>query len=74
VDWYDSNYYNTSPGVDPQGPDSGTERSVRGGGWSSHAKDARSASRGRLTPTSKHHDLGFRVVLPILSLTNQTDT
>ena len=31
-DWYDRDYYPVSPGSNPQGPDSGTCRVIRGGG------------------------------------------
>jgi len=30
-DWYDSDYYGNSPGKDPQGPNSGSNRVIRGG-------------------------------------------
>ena len=30
-DWYGEDYYNSSPRVDPQGPDSGSARVIRGG-------------------------------------------
>ncbi|MDF1723118.1 MAG: SUMF1/EgtB/PvdO family nonheme iron enzyme [Alcanivorax sp.] len=30
-DWYDKNYYEKSPGVNPKGPDSGTKKLLRGG-------------------------------------------
>jgi formylglycine-generating enzyme required for sulfatase activity len=32
-DWYDPNYYRTSPRNNPMGPPSGTYRTIRGGGW-----------------------------------------
>ena len=33
-DWYDANYYKTSPPDDPRGPGDGKEKVVRGGSWS----------------------------------------
>ena len=45
-DWYGENYYKNSPASDPQGPRSGTSRTVRGGGWGSHTGSLRSARRG----------------------------
>jgi formylglycine-generating enzyme required for sulfatase activity len=33
-DWYDEGYYETSPGSNPTGPESGPLRALRGGGWS----------------------------------------
>lgn len=32
-DWYDLNYYASSPKSDPPGPNRGSERVVRGGSW-----------------------------------------
>jgi formylglycine-generating enzyme required for sulfatase activity len=32
-DWYDAEYYATSPGGDPTGPGTGEERVLRGGSW-----------------------------------------
>jgi formylglycine-generating enzyme required for sulfatase activity len=32
-DWYDANYYSVSPYSNPQGPETGTYRVLRGGGW-----------------------------------------
>ena len=31
LDWYDKNYYEKSPGVNPQGPETGTRKLLRGG-------------------------------------------
>jgi eukaryotic-like serine/threonine-protein kinase len=32
-DWYDENYYESSPSENPQGPSSGDDRGLRGGSW-----------------------------------------
>jgi formylglycine-generating enzyme required for sulfatase activity len=32
-DWYDRDYYRTSPEYDPEGPDAGEEKVLRGGSW-----------------------------------------
>jgi formylglycine-generating enzyme required for sulfatase activity len=34
-DWYDKDYYKTSPATNPQGPASGERRVIRGGHWAS---------------------------------------
>jgi formylglycine-generating enzyme required for sulfatase activity len=49
--------------IDPEGPESGTERVCRGGAWSSYSKYIRSATRGRDVPTNRGNNLGFRVSL-----------
>jgi formylglycine-generating enzyme required for sulfatase activity len=33
ADWYDAEYYKSSPGKDPAGPSEGTQRVLRGGSW-----------------------------------------
>jgi formylglycine-generating enzyme required for sulfatase activity len=62
-DWYDSNYYDTSPYDNPTGPASGTERVFHGGGWYSGAGDCRVAFRYLATPDGRDISLGFRIVL-----------
>ncbi len=42
-DWYESDYYTKSPVNDPQGPNTGTTRVLRGGSWIDHAAFCRSA-------------------------------
>ncbi|MDA1018482.1 MAG: SUMF1/EgtB/PvdO family nonheme iron enzyme, partial [Planctomycetota bacterium] len=49
-DWYDSDYYKTSPASDPKGPGSGRSRVLRGGGWDDLAWFCRSANRDRISP------------------------
>jgi formylglycine-generating enzyme required for sulfatase activity len=62
-DWYDASYYASSPATDPQeGPGSGRTRVLRGGSWSSHASDLRSAYRRNITPDNSRYTFGFRVV------------
>ena len=48
--------------LDPVGPETGSERVIRGGSWYYFARDCRSASRGEYWPNSKDDILGFRVV------------
>jgi len=64
-DRYDNNYYNVSPYDNPQGPAVGTTRVARGGEWHSVAFWCRSACRNYVSPGSKYHNLGFRVVLDV---------
>lgn len=62
-DWYDEKYYINSPKIDPQGPLKGEFRCVRGGAWDYYAKYCRSGFRGRLLPSKKYNNVGFRVVI-----------
>jgi formylglycine-generating enzyme required for sulfatase activity len=63
ADWYDSSYYGTSPGVDPQGPSSGSSRVLRGGSWSHEPIGVRCAFRDDSTPDYRYGGSGFRLVL-----------
>ena len=61
ADWYGS--YAATSIRDPKGPESGSERVVRGGGdWCTSAVNSRSAFRGKSTPGNRYSGLGFRVV------------
>ena len=62
ADWYGAEYYGTSPADDPTGPESGTDRVIRGGTWSFRPLGARSAERSWTTPDSRNCSAGFRVV------------
>ncbi|MDE5908353.1 MAG: SUMF1/EgtB/PvdO family nonheme iron enzyme, partial [Lachnospiraceae bacterium] len=59
-DWYGS--YDTGEQTDPTGPDIGTLRVNRGGGWNDFAKNLRSAYRATLPPDSASFNLGLRLV------------
>jgi sulfatase modifying factor 1 len=62
-DWLGANYYSESSGAtDPQGPDSGENRVVRGGGWLSDPFNCRSAARLNWRPSPRNYFVGFRVV------------
>ncbi|MBP3694252.1 MAG: formylglycine-generating enzyme family protein [Thermoguttaceae bacterium] len=62
-DWYASDYYTESPTSDPTGPNSGSYRVFRGGGWDGDAGDCRSANRNCVVPGGRGNFLGFRIVL-----------
>jgi formylglycine-generating enzyme required for sulfatase activity len=49
-DWFDAGYYARSPTTDPQGPESGSQRVVRGGSWHVTATSWRSAFRRSYDP------------------------
>jgi hypothetical protein len=61
-DWYDPDYYHHLPDSNPQGPEEGSERIIRGGSFDNVATDARSARRRSWLAGSVLPDLGFRCV------------
>jgi formylglycine-generating enzyme required for sulfatase activity len=63
ADWYDQDTYSLSTMVNPQGPQSGDERVLRGGGWVSGEIFTRSAFRNRLSPDDSTDAYGFRCAL-----------
>jgi formylglycine-generating enzyme required for sulfatase activity len=62
-DRYDSKYYGSGSNKDPQGPDGGDSRVLRGGSWGNGARDCRAAYRFRVGPAYRSNDVGFRVRL-----------
>ncbi len=60
-DWYDANYYKNSPALNPQGPEKGDNRVVRGGSWDYVSNFCRVANRGDFSPTYRSDIIGFRV-------------
>ncbi len=65
-DKYSKRYYKKSPVEDPQGPDYGVDRVIRGGAWNSYPYATSAFYRYRLSPDSCNGvvggDVGFRVV------------
>ena len=61
-DNYDKKYYSISPEKDPQGPEAGRKKVVRGGSWINQAYSCRSAARGYYSTDYTDSDFGFRIV------------
>ena len=61
-DWYDADYYKSSPSSDPQGAASGSSRVIRGGGWGGTAEYCRVSYRDNSAAANRAGALGFRVV------------
>ncbi len=59
-DWYDPEYYSNSPDKNPQGPQTGILKVIRGGSWRSFDSDLRVTSRGKGGFALKTHGIGFR--------------
>ena len=59
-DWYGD--YSSSPQTDPQGPNSGKYRVLRGGSWYSYVSLCRVADRRGHSPDFRYGSFGFRLV------------
>jgi formylglycine-generating enzyme required for sulfatase activity len=76
-DYYDRDYYKSSPKVDPKGPEKGVlatdyndfYRVIRGGCWLDEGRACRSAYRFRAMPHDPYRLIGFRVVCLVESKT-----
>jgi formylglycine-generating enzyme required for sulfatase activity len=64
-DWYDKDYFASSPKVEPAGPSSGDKKVTRGGSFASGPEDCSSSMRGSDPPTHKGPNIGFRLVMTI---------
>jgi len=66
-DWYSS--YSSSSQTNPKGPQSGSDRVLRGGGWSYNARYCRVSGRNSVSPSYSYNDgddgYGFRLVLSL---------
>lgn len=65
-DWYDPNYYGSSPFDNPTGPSQGKLRVLRGGSWL--VADVRMLScshRHKVPPDTYSYGIGFRIVCPV---------
>ncbi len=67
VDWYDKDYYKTAPEKNPKGPEKGTQRGFRGGGWIDSTPSVRAAQRNGTDPNTKMNWLGFRCARDVRS-------
>jgi uncharacterized protein (TIGR02996 family) len=63
ADWCDEEYYEHSPAVDPQGPEDGFLRILRGGSWWEEPRFSRSSHRCWYDPDAPYNTCGFRLVL-----------
>jgi formylglycine-generating enzyme required for sulfatase activity len=59
-DWYDPDYYKTSPSKNPTGPSTGESKVIRGGSWGSASDALRSANREIHSPSIRGLGTGFR--------------
>lgn len=59
-DWYGD--YDVNDKINPKGPDNGTEKVDRGGGFHNAAWECRSASRSSIPPGNRGAGISFRIV------------
>ena len=60
ADWWDPNYYFTSPSSNPSGPSIGSANVNRGGSWDASQNFVRSAERNVNNPNAWSYSFGFR--------------
>ena len=66
-DWYARYYFEDSPGVDPQGPEKGSDKVVLGGSWGTDAARCRSSFRRSNATSGSAYFFGFRVACDIVT-------
>ena len=59
-DYYANDYYMTSPKINPQGPESGQNRVIRGACWVNNPFELRSSNRFFAAGFLNYDDIGFR--------------
>ncbi|MCG6157247.1 formylglycine-generating enzyme family protein [Rubinisphaera margarita] len=65
-DWFSEKTYTAEPRIDPVGPPSGNQRSLRGGNWGSNEYYCRSGKRMGRSPFARNIRDGFRVMCEIV--------
>jgi len=60
ADWYDENYYRTSPARNPHGPSNGQYRVLRSGSWGDIPIGILTVTRDWTTPMYRTDRIGFR--------------
>jgi len=59
-DWYAERYFEEAPEQNPQSPDHGVFRVLRGGGYTTTGTDIRITSRSKMVPDFRDETIGFR--------------
>jgi formylglycine-generating enzyme required for sulfatase activity len=63
-DWFEREYYKSSPAANPEGPEAGVYKVIRGGAWSDSGPRVTVFFRNWVRPSQKTPNLGFRCVKP----------
>jgi formylglycine-generating enzyme required for sulfatase activity len=72
ADWFAGDYYGKRENSDPQGPQTGDLRVLRGGSWGSKGRNCRAAYREGSSPGSRNNaGFGFRVVCAVAAGSQQ---
>jgi formylglycine-generating enzyme required for sulfatase activity len=61
-DWFDPDYYSSSPQLNAYGPESGDQRVIRGGSWKHSLYFAQAGTRSKMSPDVRSGTIGFRTV------------
>lgn len=64
-DWHFPEYYLYSPKENPQGPQKGQYKVIRGGNWRNNADDVRLTYRNATVPSMRNNKIGFRCVADV---------
>jgi len=62
-DWYDSEYYKSSPTANPHGPGRGTKKVIRGGCWFCSETTLDVSNRHKHDHSHRSFNIGFRCVI-----------
>lgn len=65
ADWFAHDYYESSPSKNPQGPESGEFKVLRGGSWFNAANVLRVGLRNFIAPDALDETTGFRCAMDI---------
>ncbi len=60
MDWYRDDYYENTPRENPQGPEKGSRKVIRGGSWINYSVGVRPSDRTDAKPSDKINFVGFR--------------
>ncbi len=63
LDWYQRDFYAESPYKNPKGPQTGTTKVVRGGGYLFYQDNLRATFRASYEPATTNNYIGFRCVI-----------
>lgn len=65
-DWYAETYFKEAPEQNPQSPEYGTFRALRGGGYATTGGDIRITSRSKMVQDFRDETIGFRCAVSVV--------